>query len=129
MDNKDLENKKTIKNAYTKKAMNCLKYYMIFGAISILSYLIPWIFFSAFDFGIVFEFISLFFVYLAYNSLLAGNINLGKKDIIIAMIPIGWLIIYDFILLITNLGEVTRKCYLLLYEFFLAILLHHSIFS
>ena len=64
--------------------------------------------YDSFDFGLIFELISFVFVFFAYNNLSQGILHKGKRNIIIAMIPIIWLIIYDFIDLLANLSEVTE---------------------
>lgn len=100
------QNKVHIKKVYMDKTGTLLKIGMAIMIISLLTYLIPLFLFENFDFGLIFEIISFIFIVIAYNNIGQNNINFLKRNVIIAMIPIGWLIIYDIIELIVNLGEV-----------------------
>ena len=106
MENKSIENSKHIIKVYTEKAINLLKIYIVIAIISGISYLVGIFLYNSFDFGLIFEILSFVCVYIAFNNLSNNNLGNGKKYIIIAMIPIGWLIIYDFIDLLANISTV-----------------------
>ena len=102
----DMENKTHIRKVYKDKAENLLKKCIVIMFLSIFTYIIPLVIFKALDFGLVFEVISLIFIIIAYNKMGQNDFRVLKRYTIIAMIPIGWLIIYDFIDLLANIGEV-----------------------
>ena len=87
MDNKSIDNTKHIKKVYTEKTINLLKIYIGVAIISGVSYLIG-LLYGLFDFGIIFEIISVICVYISIKNLSNNNLGIGKKYIIIAMIPI-----------------------------------------
>ena len=100
------ENKKHIEEVYLDKALNSLKICIGILIFSSITYLIGFFVFHSFDFGLIFEIISFIFIIFSYNKIEKKDFNAGKRNCIIAMIPIGWLIIYDFINLVANIGEV-----------------------
>lgn len=97
---------KHIEKVYTDKAINLLKICIALSIFSLLTYLVGIFLYKAFDFGFIFEIISFAFIILAYLGISKANFQSSKRYIIIAMIPIGWLLIYDFINLLVNLKEV-----------------------
>ena len=97
--------KKHIREAYSDKALNILRICGGLMIISLLTYFIA-LLYNSFDFGLIFELITFVFIVHAYSKVSQNNIKSGKRSIIIAMIPIGWLIIYDLIDLIVNIGDV-----------------------
>lgn len=101
----DLKNRKHIENVYKNKTINLLKICIGLSIFSFATYLIG-IFYNAFDFGLIFEIISFIFIIFALNKTLKNDFQSGKRNTIIAMIPIGWLIIYDFFNLSVNIIEV-----------------------
>lgn len=103
--NMDIKNEEHIQEVYIDKAIFFLKFYIGISLFSIITYLIA-LEYNAFDFGFIFEVISFVFVILSIDKLKKHKLQSAKKCIIIAMIPIGWLIIYDFINLLANLDEV-----------------------
>lgn len=103
--NMDIKNEEHIQEVYIDKAIFFLKFYIGISLFSIITYLIA-LEYNAFDFGFIFEVISFVFVILSIDKLRKHKLQSAKKCIIIAMIPIGWLIIYDFINLLANLDEV-----------------------
>lgn len=107
--NENLNNAKHIEKIYVDKVINLLKICIGLFIFSGLSYLIGIFFYKSFDFGLIFEVISFIFIIKALNNIKQNNLQSGKKNIIIAMIPIGWLIIYDFINLLANVGEVMTE--------------------
>ena len=106
-DNQDsnMKNKAHIQEVYKDKAIRFLKFCIGIFAFDGFTYLMPFVM-NAFDFGLIFEVISFVFVLVSIDRLKQNNLQSSKKSIIIAMIPIGWLIIYDFINLLVNINEV-----------------------
>ncbi len=106
--NLDKKNKAHIQEIYVDKAIRLLKFCIGIFVYDGLTYLIA-LFYNAFDFGLIFEIISFIFVLISIDRLSLRKLSSAKKSIIITMIPIGWLIIYDFINLIANSGEVVGE--------------------
>ena len=106
-DNQDFDkkNKAHIQEVYVDKSIFFLKFCIGISLFSVTTYLIA-LEYNAFDFGFIFEVISLVFAILSIDKLKKQKLQSAKKCIVIAMIPIGWLIIYDFINLLANLNEV-----------------------
>ncbi len=102
----DEENKKHIQKTYTDKAMKLLKICIGLSIFSILTYFIAIFFYQLFDFGLIFETISFVFMVMAWYKITNHNLQAGKRNVIIAMLPIGWLMIYDLINLLANIQEV-----------------------
>ncbi len=109
----DMKNKAHIQEVYRDKAIRFLKFCIGIFAFDGFTYLIPFVYntfdlghINAFDFGLIFEVISFVFVLLSIDRLKQNKLQSSKKSILIAMIPIGWLIIYDFINLLANIEEV-----------------------
>ena len=92
------------------KAKNKTIIPIILIVISILTYVVPLIF-GEFDFGIVFEVISLIFLLIARNYMDKYNEIRSKKYIICATIPIGWMLIYDIIVLLSSVQNVVDKAF------------------
>ena len=111
------DNTTHIEKVSKEKLENLLKICMIILIISFLSYLVGIFLFGVFDFGLIFEIISFVFIAIAYNKIWKSEIAFLKRNIIIAMIPIGWLIIYDFIELLANIGEVLMQVTIYYYTF------------
>ena len=109
--NSDINDKQEnhIKTLYTNKAIKLLKICMVIQFISLATYVYAALVHSAFDFGFIFELISLAFEFFAFNSLEKYNFIHGKKYIIVAMLPLSLLIAYDFILLLINFVEVLSE--------------------
>ena len=107
MENKNIENSKHIKEVYTEKTIKLLKIYIGIAIASGITYLIG-LMYDLFDFGLIFEIISFICVYISLKNLSNNNLSTGKKYIIIAMIPIGWVLIYDFIDLLANITTVVE---------------------
>ena len=79
--------------------------------ISISSYVIPLIF-GEFDFGIVFEVPSLVFLIIARNYMNKYDEVRSKRYIIFAMIPIGWILIYDAIVFLASIRDIVDLAFL-----------------
>lgn len=78
MDNKSIDNTKHIKKVYTEKTINLLKIYIGVAIISGVSYLIG-LLYGLFDFGIIFEIISVICVYISIKNLSNNNLSIGKN--------------------------------------------------
>ena len=101
-----MENKEHIKKVYTEKAINLLKVSLGLGIFSLCTYIVGIFLYQSFDFGCIFEIISFVFVLLAYLNVQKNNWQSSKRNVIIAMLPLGWLLVYDFIHLLVHLNEV-----------------------
>lgn len=100
-----------IQKIYTEKATNLLKICIGLSFFSLLTYLVGLFLYSSFDFGFLFEIISFIFIILAYHKLQKVNWEASKVNTIIAMIPIGWLLIYDLFFLLIHLKEVLLEVF------------------
>ena len=105
MELEDLKNKEHIEKINSEKAVNILKFCIIIFIISFITYAIA-LFFCNFDFGLIFEIISFIFTILAMNKIKVQDYSKAKTYTIVAMVPVGWLIIYDLINLLVNIEEV-----------------------
>lgn len=103
------KNQKHIQTVYADKASNLLKICMAIFAFSILTYVYAIFILNSFDFGLIFEAISLLFIIMAYSKINQRSFAPAKRNTIIAMVPVGWLIIYDFIHLLINIQEVMEE--------------------
>ena len=108
MDTNELKNKEHIEKIYSEKAIIILKYCIGIYIFSFFTYAIA-LFFGNFDFGLIFETISFIFTILSLNKIKNKDFPKAKKYTIFAMIPIGWLIIYDLINLLVNIKEVITE--------------------
>lgn len=100
------ENKMHIKKVYKEKITNLLKLCIGIMIFSFITYVIGIFTYGQFDFGLIFEIISFIFIIIAYRKIKQNDYEAIKKSAIIAMIPLGWLVIYDFIGLLVNIDEV-----------------------
>ncbi len=103
--------KEFIKNVNVDKAKNKTTACIILLIISILSYIIP-LLLGDFDFGIIFESLTLVFILIARHYMSKYDEDHSKKSIIIAMIPIGWLFIYDLITVLSYIFDVYDLAFL-----------------
>lgn len=101
-----MENKEHIKKVYTEKTINLLKICLGLSVFSLCTYLVGIFLYQSFDFGCIFEMISFVFVLLTYLNVQKNNWQTSKRNVIIAMLPLGWLLVYDFIYLLIHLNEV-----------------------
>lgn len=80
-----------------------------------------------FDFGILFEVASLVFLILARNYMSQYDETRAKRYIICSIVSIGWILIYDIILLCVSIQDAIDVAFLgydyLLGEFFLILYL------
>ena len=105
-DDINIKNKKHIKAIYSDKASNLLRICIGISIFSFLTYLIGIFLYHSFDFGFIFEMISFIFIIFSLNRIKHDDLQSGKRNVIISMLPIGWLIIYDLINLLANIEEV-----------------------
>lgn len=91
------EEKEFIKKVNVDKAKNKTAGAILLVVLSIATYVIPLIC-GEFDFGIVFEIISLIFLLVARGHMSKYDENRAKIYNICAMVSIGWILIYDFML-------------------------------
>lgn len=109
----NIEQKKLIEEVYTEK---CNRLLLITCGVLILSFITYIYYFEIYklkDFGIFFELTSFIFILFSMIRAKSHLIDKAKKYIIIAMIPIGWLIIYDFLDLIINFKLILKELYYL----------------
>lgn len=99
---------------------------MVFIGISLLTYVVPFLL-GEFDFGILFEIASLVFLILSRNYMSQYDEIRAKRYIICSIVSIGWILIYDIILLCVSIQNAIDVAFLgydyLLGEFFLILYL------
>ena len=88
--------RKFIKNVNIDKAKNKTIACIILTVISLLSYVIPLIL-GTFDFGMIFEIMTLFFILVARFYMSKYDIKRSKRYILLAIICICGLLIYDIV--------------------------------
>ncbi len=99
------EEKEFVIKVNVDKARNKTIASILLMIISILTYVVP-LMFGEFDFGIVFEVTSLVFLIIARNYMNKYDEVRSKRYIICAMIPIGWILIYDIIILLSSVSDI-----------------------
>ena len=92
--------KEFIKKVNIDKAKNKTVACIFFTVISLVTYIVP-LMLGDFDFGIVFEIFTLVFICIARTYMTKYDEERSKRYIILAMIPIGWLLIYDCMTIIS----------------------------
>ena len=97
---KDFSKKVNIDKA-KNKTIGC----MVLTIISLFSYIVP-LMFGDFDFGMIFEILTLIFIFMARNQMSKYDEDRSKIYTILAMIPIGWLLIYDLITILSYVSDV-----------------------
>lgn len=102
----DIQNVEHIQEIYSEKAINILKICIGIFIFSFITYMIAIFILSNFDFGFIFEIISFIFTLLTIHKIKSNNYTSARTCIIIAMLPLGWLIIYDLFNLLANIKEV-----------------------
>lgn len=96
--------KEFVKRVNIDKAKNKTVIPIFLTIISLLTYIFPLIL-GDFDFGIIFEVLTLVFTIIARTYMNNYKIVGAKVFTILAMIPIGWILIYDFITMITTASD------------------------
>lgn len=109
IDINDETNRLHIKKVYKEKIRNLLKLCIGIFMFSFFTYIVGIWRYGQFDFGLIFEIISFVFIIIAYRKIEQNDFDAIKKSTIIAMIPLGWLVIYDLIGLLVNIDEVFRE--------------------
>lgn len=94
-----------IKKINIDKARNKTIVPIILMIISILTYVMPLIF-GEFDFGIIFEIVSLVFLLIARNYMSKYDEIRSKRYIICSMVSIGWILIFDIIIFISSIQDI-----------------------
>lgn len=103
--------KEFIKKVNVDKAKNKAGASILLIIISLLTYVIPLIC-GEFDFGIIFEIASLVFLVIARNYMTKYDEIRAKRYIICSMIAIGWILIYDIILLCATIQDIVDLAFL-----------------
>lgn len=103
--------KEFIKKINVDKAKNKASASMLLIIISLLTYVIPLIY-GEFDFGIIFEIVSLVFLVMAKSYMTKYDDIKAKRYIICSMIAIGWILIYDIILLCATMEDIVDLAFL-----------------
>lgn len=110
------EEKKIIKKVNVDKAKNKTIAPILLMILSILTYVVP-LMYGEFDFGIVFEIISLIFLLIARSYMSKYDEIRSKRYVICSMVAIGWILIYDVILLCSYVQDIVDLA-LLGYDFY-----------
>ena len=97
--------KEFIKNVNIDKAKNKTMACIGLTIISLLSYVVP-LMFGDFHFGMIFEINTLVFIFMARHYMSEYDEDRSKRFTIFAMIPIGWLLIYDLITILSYVTDV-----------------------
>lgn len=95
------EKKDYFRKVNIDKAENKTILAIIILIISLVTYLLP-LSYSAFDFGIIFEGIAMIFLLMSKHYMKYYNEKSAKIFTICAMLPIGFLLMYDFLALIST---------------------------
>lgn len=93
-----------VRNVNVDKAKNKTVACIVLTIISLLSYIVP-LMFGDFDFGMIFEILTLIFIFIARSYMSKYDEDRSKRFIIFAMIPIGWLLIYDLITILSYVSN------------------------
>ena len=96
--------KEFVKNVNIDKAKNKIGTCIFLTIINLLSYVLP-LMFGDFDFGVFFEILTLVFIFMARSNIIKYDEDRSKRYTIFAMIPIGWLLIYDLITILSYVSN------------------------
>ena len=110
------EEKEFIKKVNIDKAKNKTILPIVLIILSILTYVLPFIIYGEFDFGVVFESISLAFLLLARSYMSRYDEIRSKRYVSCSMLAIGWILIYDFMIICSYIQDALDLS-LLGYEF------------
>ena len=110
MENNDLSKKQEnpkqqaqrLTKVYADQTYNLFSILKILLFIDLLTYIIPIFLYKEFDFGIIFDAFTFIMVYIASESL-SKNLIQSRFCTAIAIVPIGWLVIYDIIDTLLNI--------------------------
>ena len=95
------DEKEFVKKINVDKAKNRTKYAIICFIVSVLSYVMPFIV-GEYDFGIVFEIATLICIFIARSHMSIYDEDGSKRYIVIAMLSIGWLLVYDIVTIVLS---------------------------
>ena len=105
------EEKGFIKNVNIDKARNKTTICILLSIISLFTYVIM-LALGDFDFGVIFEIATLVFIIIARSCMLENDGIRSKRYIVLAMIPIGFLLIYDLLTIATYISNVWNFAFL-----------------
>ena len=88
------EEREFAKKVNMDKAKNKSVIAIILLIISLATYIIP-LALGVFDFGIIFEIVSLVCIIMARSNMKNYDVRRSKRYAIVSIIPIGWIFIYD----------------------------------
>ena len=94
------EEREFVRKVNIDKANNKTGIAILLIVLSMLTYIAP-LAFGEFDFGIIFEGISLIFLLIAKMYMSEYKEVSSKKYIVCSLVAIGWILIYDAIRLVT----------------------------
>lgn len=106
------EEKEFSKKINIDKAKGKLTIALIVSILDLFTYLIPLLGLEVYDFGILFEIATFVFILMARKSMIAYDEIRSKKYVICAMVPIGWLLIYDVFSLLSSVQNIVELVYL-----------------
>lgn len=95
------DEKKFVKKINVDKAKNKTEFAIACFIVSILSYVIPFLV-GEYDFGIVFEIATLVCIFIARSRMSIYDEDGSKRYIVIAMLSIGWLLVYDIVTIVLS---------------------------
>lgn len=78
--------------------------------LSLITYIIP-IILGTFDFGVIFEAISFIFLIISRQYMSSYKVKGAKKFIIFSIASIGWILIYDAIILISRISDIVDMAF------------------
>lgn len=100
---------KNVEKIYKEKSIKLLKICQGFLCFSFLFYIVGIFLFNSFDFGLILELITFCVILFTIFKIKQNDFRLSKKTTVIAMLPLIFLILYDFINLLINIEEVTLE--------------------
>ena len=95
------DEKEFVKKINVDKAKNKTKFAIGCFIVSILSYVMPFLA-GEYDFGIVFEIVTLVCIFIARSRMSIYDEDGSNKYIIIALLSIGWLLVYDIVTIVLS---------------------------
>lgn len=107
MEEKQIEeekNKKHIEEIYTEQSIKLMKLCIGLFLFDSLTYIYGF-YLGRYDFGFIFEFISFIFLLVALNKLRKKDFISAKRNILISIFSLGWIILYDLIKSFMNFEE------------------------
>jgi hypothetical protein len=110
------EEKEYIKEVNIDKAKNKAKVALGIIILSLLTYVIGF-WYGEFDFGLIFEVISLVFLIVAIIYISKYDEIRAKRYIICSMLAIGWILVYDIIIFFISIKNIEDLVILMYYYF------------